>query len=90
MCVLLHDTTSLVVKVFSVSRTRAQFSETPKVQPSHFLEEVPGGVTGKGGMGKFSPVFPMTWVLIKAGARSSGRSVFGSSAERREKPELES
>lgn len=38
-------------------------------------------------MGKFSPVFPMTWVLFKEGARSNDESVSGGSAERRAEPE---
>lgn len=78
---------SLVAKSqgFQFSRTRAQLSKTP----SHFLEAVPEGVTGKEGMGKFSPVFPMTWVLFK-GAPSHDWSFFGRSGERREDGEAES
>lgn len=63
----------------------AQFSKN-RVQPSHFLDEVPGGVAAKEGMGKFSPIFPMTWVLFKEGARSNDERVSGGSGERRAEP----
>lgn len=74
------------IKVYISGGAERSSGKTP-VQPSHFLEEVPGGVAGKEGMGKFSPVFPMTWVLFKEGARSDGESVSGGSAERTAEPQ---